>query len=410
MGLVFLAFLIFGLYLAIPAKTAQAVNNYIDNTKLYKNDLGLYTLEFNVKTSFTWGNWLWCYNSNCQGLLGRAGFDLDKEVFGTPQASLFYDTIPACYTTPLYRPRTGTYENGTACDLVAGNTYKMNIDNFYVWDISQSTYWLKNFHDYNLNSGDILNLISGWFYPAGDSNEPVAFSEFPGLSISYPQENDEIADAFYVQGNYTLPASSNLDTLLVMVNEVGIYGITYYGFFQENLGLSGSVNVRVSGVASGDYEIFFAFMEYEDDSNIFIPPVSVKIKVLESIPPELPGTQEIPPDIFSTLSAQAIYLTYSNYSTSTALFGAFSGAIEPLITVIGDNLTFFSSQFNQDTAKDTGEKAGNAVLLIRSYAGNINSFFNDMPISEILFLYLSALVAVIVFRLIRLLIKLIPFI
>ena len=406
-GLVFSALLIFGLFVAIPAKTAQAENNYISNQKFYSDGDDYLRFEFFVNTSF---DATYTFSSpRCYTGFGltNAG-QIENHTYGdygywSPIPSEYVDTINRVWVCP-----------DTIINYTAGNTYQVYLGmgdapqpaNFC--HIARLGYTSAMWYPPDCNSStDIPDKTTTFNHNLWSDTELYNFLEFPGLTITYPQENYEIADAFYIQGNYTIPDASNFDKLTAYIGR----GIPYYqySFTQELTEKTGLINLRISGVLVGDYYIEFVFSGGGDSpytANFLIENISI----LASIPPELPGTQEIPPDIFSTLSAQAIYLTYSNYSTSTALFGAFSGAIEPLITVIGDNLTFFSSQFSQDTAKDTGEKAGNAVLLIRSYAGNINSFFNDLPISEILFLYLSALVAVVVFRLIRLLIKLIPFI
>jgi len=415
MGLVFLGFLIFGLFNGFSVKTAEAVNNYIDNTKFYKNDLGLYTLEFHVKTSFTWGNLFWCYNSNCQGLVGKADFDLNKDFFGTPQASLFYDNVPSCYTLPIWSPRSGYYINTWHCDLVAGNTYKINVNSFYVWNIAQTPANAKLLYQYNLVVGNLLTLISGRLYPAGDNNEQVAFSEFPSLTITYPQNNMEIAESFDIQGSYTLPAGSGYNLLMAGFFKAGNYDINWNNavnvFTIPVSEPSGSFdNLRVSNYLPKDnYDIYFRV--YGGGLAYEFPFYISNINIVSDLPYELPITGETPPDIpsFTTPSAQKIYEDYSDYDTPTPLFNIITGAIEPISQTIGDNLTFFSSRFKITNAKDAGEKAGNAVLIIRANAGVINSFFNDLPIAEILFLYLSALVVVIVFRIIRLLLKLIPF-
>jgi len=50
---------------------------------------------------------------------------------------------------------------------------------------------------------------------------------------------------------------------------------------------------------------------------------------------------------------------------------------------------------------------GQAILLVRSYSSNLNTFFNDLPVSEFLLFYLTLLIVVIVFRIIKNLINLI---
>jgi hypothetical protein len=142
-------------------------------------------------------------------------------------------------------------------------------------------------------------------------------------------------------------------------------------------------------------------MEYDDDQNIFIAPLSIPINILDYLPPELPNSEQTPPAFFGVVGGTEYYSIHSNYATSTDLFLNLIGAVEPIIITIGDNLTFFSANFDQDIAKETGQKTGDAVLMIRSYSSNLNTFFNNLPVAEFLFFYLTLLIVVIVFRLIK---------
>jgi hypothetical protein len=298
------------------------------------------------------------------------------------------------------------WTGGKDCTFIAGTHYKINTrcaNDFYgysgAWTV---TGFFNHFGHEPLDTDYLLH-----FTPDGFDVENYYLSEFPMMVTTFPPEDAQIAGAFNIQGSYSIPDASNYNKLTAYVGR----GIPYYqyNFTQELTEKTGNVDIRISGVLEGSYSIQFVFSG-GGESSYFSDTFTIQnIDIVVSIPPELPDTQEVPPDVFSGLLPQYIYVEYSNYATSTALFDALTGAIKPLVLVIGDNLTFFSSQFNQENAKDAGEKAGSAVLLVRSYAGNINSFFNDLPVSEILFLYLSALVAVIVFRIIRLLLKLIPF-
>ena len=397
MGFIFTLIVVFGVF-GLTSLT-KATNNYIDNTSFYKNDSDQYILEFNTKTSFTWGSMFSCYNSCSQGKTGTATFRDNDLFFSSIYQNKFVDNLPYCYTDLVV---CGGYGKTTGfCDMVAGNTYKVILDNFTIWDCSSSISNVRYFKNLTFSAGDEIILKSGMMFPSGDNDESVLFSEKPSLDISYPSENANISQAFYVQGNYTVPAGSGLDTLLVMVNEVGNSGITYYGFFQEDLTTSGSVNVRVSGLATGNYELFFAFMEYDDDQNIFIAPLSIPINILDYMPPELPDSEQTPPAFFGVVGGTEYYSIHSNYATSTDLFLNLISAVEPIIITIGDNLTFFSANFDQDIAKETGQKTGDAVLMIRSYSSNLNTFFNNLPVAEFLFFYLTLLIVVIVFRLIK---------
>ena len=383
-GLVFSALLIFGLFLTFPVKTANAANNYIDNIVFYQES-GQLIAEFHVKTTFTLSQYL---------LISING------------GYTTYNTSPCSFLTNTNPEPTGcTLSNNRYrhCTFTAGITYKLKLAGVSKYPDTNKCYTLA-YYTAQFGYPIVSHYIQFDYTPINDAQK-YYFTEMPTLTITYPQENDEIANAFYIQGSFTIPSGSGYNKLVAYVGRAIPYA--QYSFIQELVGDSGAVNLRISGIPAGEnYNLYFYFIG--DGISYFAGEVN-NVNILLDIAPELPQTYEISPDVFSNLSAQTIYGLYSNYDTSTPLFNTISNAVEPLILTIGDNLTFFSSQFSQTNAKDIGEKTGNGVLLVRAYSGNINSFFNDLPISEILFLYLMTLIVVSVFRIIRILIKLIPF-
>jgi len=421
MGLAFLSFLIFGLFFTFPVKKAQAVDwtDYYD-VLLFSGDLADDSafMSIYVKTSFSIIHKRRPAQSFC---VPSTNYSADKFHFTINDNEV--DTLSVIDVFSIRENGILKYYGGAFCwnsgtyyaQFDAGSTYDFKLTKNRSTDGSNLLgFWSRTYYNtmpkgwFYLDSSDYITKL---FYDSPSTflynSNIYYYTELPVLNISFPLNNAEIADAFYIQGTYTIPDASNYNKLTAYVGR----GIPYYqyNFTQELTEKTGNVNIRVSGVLEGVYYIEFVFSGDGEVSYFSESDTIENINIVKSIPVELPDTQELPPDVFSTLLPEYIYGEYSNYATSTELFSALTGAIKPLIFVIGDNLTFFSSQFNQDNAKDAGEKAGNAVLLVRSYTGNINSFFNDMPVSEILFLYLSALIAVIVFRIIRLLLKLIPF-
>jgi len=332
----------FGIFGILGPKTAEASNDYISNISFYKNADGIAIMKFFVNTSFdiligpeiypSYGK-VSCQIANAR-IFGKFYYPDPISTFGivVPNNSDYVFTcnrtfhyVAGNYYTNVILHSSSVYINETTKKIcILGNCPLYgNIDLIAKRGEPTSTAYLTEFG------------YTGYpeYWPFQDS-EKYYFSEMPSLTITYPLENAEIADAFYVQGSYTIPAGSDLDTLLVMVNEVGNYGITYYGFFQEDLTTSGSVNVRISGVASGDYELFFAFMEYADDQNIFIPPLSIPITVVKSIPSELPETGETPPDFFGVIRGIPFYPTHSNYTEPTNLYLNLVNTIQPVIITI----------------------------------------------------------------------------
>lgn len=252
------------------------------------------------------------------------------------------------------------------------------------------------FYDYPANP-DLYNSNTYHYFPV------------PEISVSYPFDNAEIAEAFDIIGDYNVHSLDLYNTLVgqLITTETGaVY------FFQQDLKTAtGTIDLRVSGVPAGSYDLEFSFHYFGGFGGrpLFNAGLSIPIDIVSAIPFELPDTQEQPPEFFSPISPEYIYQEYSNYATSTALFDTLTGALKPIITTLGDNMVFFTSQFEQDRAKETGQDIGNAIIVIRTYASNINAFFNDLPVSEVLFFYLILLVVVAIFRIIRQAIGLIPF-
>lgn len=378
MSVILIGFLIFGLFSGFSAKTAEASNNYIDNIKFYKSG-DWYMVDFRVKTTFSvkydtwWGHYCAFY-------------------FSSPNETL---TVRTNKTTLPLQLITCEGEQGEYT-FTAGQTYHLRFVNVSEGFIFNSNDYIEQIYLYK--NGIYIFRDLEYYY----------FTEYPSLTINYPFEGAEISGVFNIQGSYTLPEGSTFDKLLAYFGyEEAPEEVYFYEFYQDVSPPSGDVSIRVSGVPAGEYLLGFSFINSNDAEDYYIILTWYNITIVEGSPPELPETQETPPFIFNLLEPEIYYSNNSNYASSTALFDNLSGAISPLILTIGNNLTFFSSKFNQDNAKDTGEKIGNGVLIIRSYANNLNSFFNDLPISEILFLYLILLVVVAVFRIVRNLINLI---
>ena len=151
----------------------------------------------------------------------------------------------------------------------------------------------------------------------------------------------------------------------------------------------------------------YFYFKGDNVGTYFVESATVNFSILSAIPPEFPETGETPPEFFDPIDGDIYYLDFSSYDTPTALYSNLKNAIQPIFTIIGSNLTFFSSQFDQDTAKETGEKTGEGILIIRTYSSNLNTFFSDLPVSEFLLFYLLLLIVVIVFRIIKNLINVI---
>ena len=408
-GLLCAFILLFGINLAIPR--ANASNAYISNINFHIGADNLAVLDFFVNTSFN--------------ITIGAETPLDAEVNyclvgNAPSAKITGGTYIAYGTAfwpidPNYIPTCGTIWNFTA-----GNTYSVLLSANNAMRINKITKKIcilgncpiagdqdvvsfsrkENFTEAHYIHDLGYASYSDWWIL--QDLEHYFFTEAPTLDITFPLPNAEISQAFNITGSYTMPSGYNK-----LVAYIGV-GIPYaqYSFLQNLTDPSGDIDIRVSGVPSGNYQMFFYFSGDSVES-YYVESATRNFSILTAIPPELPETGETPPEFYDPIDGDIYYLDFSSYDTPTALYSNLKNAIQPIFTIIGSNLTFFSSQFDQDTAKETGEKTGQGILIIRTYSSNLNTFFNDLPVSEFLLFYLLLLIVVIVFRIIKNLINVI---
>ena len=390
-GLLCAFILLFGIGFGISR--VEASNPYVSNIKFSEEETtGYFVVEFFVNSTFVLDHY--------------DDYDVDASIYmkGLGPDNLLnitgyiwqYDKVGA--DDPL------TY--------TAGNTYKNYIYSArQAYRIGAGLGFNYKTSNYELNSGSYIDLLGNTEYyplkkdpmtPTWLETDDIYYTQDPVLNITFPLENSEISQAFDITGSYTIPTGYNK-----LIAYIGV-GIPYaqYSFLQNLTDLSGNIDIRVSGVPSGDYQMYFYF-KGDNVENYFVENATINFSILTAIPPEFPETGETPPEFFDPIDGDIYYLDFSSYDTPTALYSNLKNAIQPIFTIIGSNLTFFSSQFDQDTAKETGEKTGQGILIIRTYSSNLNTFFNDLPVSEFLLFYLLLLIVVIVFRIIKNLINVI---
>ena len=383
--LLFAFILLFGINFVVPE--ANASNLYTSDIKFYEKD-NSYFIDFFVNTTFTHYDFMFP-TMNSDRTLGFTQNCLSMD---------YIDPIPencVLESREFYRH----------CQFIAGNTYKINLtglnDNAFEGCYTKSFYISK----YGVPNSTHYIQFSYFGYPLWEDLEEYHFSETPTLNITFPLQNAEISQAFNIIGSYTIPETSGITKLIAFFRPVDLPYATY-SFHQNLTYFSGDVNIRASGIQADDYTIEFCFVGLGIEA-ICLDDQNIDISIVARIPPELPETQETPPEVYDPIDADQFYLDFSGYETPTAMYNNLKNAIQPIFTTIGSNLTFFTSRFDSETAKDTGEKTGQAILLVRSYSSNLNTFFNDLPVSEFLFFYLTLLIVVIVFRIIKNLINLI---
>lgn len=419
-GVLLIILLISGLFLGFSVKEAQALD-----WDLYYSVEGFYgdiadnsaTLQIKVKTSFS------IQYRKVAGVYAIYPYKSTNN-----NGAVFTITKNGTSTKAIIDPFT-ILENG---ELKYPSAY---VDSpFWITFDAGKTYQFKLSHKVHPNYPDLLltnikqyySQSKGWFYlSVGDTIKDLFYDypanpnlynsntynyvPVPEISVDYPFENATIAEAFDIIGDYSVPSLDEYNLLLAEVKTADT-GTTIYFFHQDLETATGTIDLRISGIPAGSYELGFMFY-FRDfgGAPLFISPLSIPFELVQAIPFELPDTQEQPPEFFSPISPEYIYQEHSNYATSTILFNTLTGALKPIITTLGDNMVFFTAQFEQDRAKETGQDIGNAIIVIRTYASNINAFFNDLPVSEVLFFYLILLVVVAIFRIIRQAIGLIPF-
>lgn len=389
-GLLCAFILLFGIGFGVSR--VEATNPYVSNIKFSEETgTGYYVVEFFVNSSFVLDHDYPNYDVDASVVMNEVG--LVPEISGW-----IWQYDKAGTDNPL------TY--------TAGNTYKN-----YIYSARQLyrigaglgfNYLTSNYPLDEESHIDILGnteYYPSWADPVNPSwveNDDIYYTQEPVLNITFPLENSEISQAFDITGSYTIPTGYNK-----LIAYIGV-GIPYaqYSFLQNLTDPSGNIDIRVSGVPSGNYTMYFYF-KGDEVENYFVESATINFSILTAIPPELPETYETPPEFYYGIDGDKYYLDFSSYDTPTALYNNLKNAIQPIFTIIGSNLTFFSSQFDQDTAKETGERTGQGILIIRTYSSNLNTFFNDLPVSEFLLFYLLLLIVVIVFRIIKNLINVI---
>jgi len=101
------------------------------------------------------------------------------------------------------------------------------------------------------------------------------------------------------------------------------------------------------------------------------------------------------------------YATTSQFATPTVFISGLAIATQPFLLILSSWLENFTELFDLAEAQSKGLQLGNAVPQARGYLDFFNSLFADLPLSEILLVYLIVLIGIIVFRIIRQIKKLI---
>jgi len=258
--------------------------------------------------------------------------------------------------------------------FIAGNTYKIylkylpsnygyftkqNVENV-IGKPLDSSYCLLS---YNFLNNIIPNYTSF-----------VCYQENPTLTIDFPNENQQISQAFNIHGSYYAPAGfTNLDIFVFRTYETASSTISYLHnqYYLDITEGQHNFSKLISDLPIGDYYLQFKFYNFNTREDFWSSKI-INFRVLQDIPLVLGETspQPIPPS-YIQVDPEVWYSQNSSYATPTALFTSFSNSIAPVIASIGNYIYNFNSRFTASNAQETGEKLGNSIVLARSYLTNL---------------------------------------
>jgi hypothetical protein len=403
--------LVFGLFQGFLPKSASASNIYVDNVSFYTDSEGWNRLSFHILTSFAL----------------KMGFNGDYCSVNSQDESRFQGMAGGVNVSDgwgWYLPAMFTGSSSCANDitLTAGNTYSGYI-------MSGEPFWpvAWTFEDAQADAGWILygkNVYTSsdnWLFTGGEywtynwsifpfpDVEQYFFEEWPTLTITFPDDNEELLASFNITGSFTQPAEDPSGFLQVDTMPAGTYSSSLQSFWQSiQSASSGAVSIWVSNLPAGyyDFRIYFRGGTFD----FYEGAVIYNVHIVNDLPFSLPPTQGLPPfeivPVYNELVCDTYYAENSTYETSTALFSNLCLTLSPVLLGVGGVLTQYSANFTPSNASSTGNQLGQSVVLLRSYLSNLNSFFNGFPVSQFLVLYLIALLIAILIRLIKNLIHL----
>lgn len=382
-GLVFGLILIFGF---VPQRSL-ATNNYVDDVVFdYEVATGYIFVSFHVKATFT--------------LSASNTPDFDASVFAV-----------GSFNGPGWIWQAGKTTADNPLTYTAGNTYKSYIYNTFQLSQMGNPSYIYNYASYPLDASDYIDKLGntgtyGWGSPVNPTwieTDDTYYVESPTLTITFPEDNEELLTNFYITGSFTQPTST-YQWLSAFVRVAGTQEL-FAVFNQVINATSGSMAIFVGGMSEGYVDIDIMMRSagnnfyFEEDWTIS------NIHIVNDLPWVLPGWEDYPPTtappVYNPLDPTIYYAENSTYATSTGFYATITGTFAPVLLSIGNSLVDFASKFTPTNASSTGNQLGQSILIVRSYISNINSFFADFPVANFLLLYLIALVVVIVLRLVK---------
>jgi hypothetical protein len=107
----------------------------------------------------------------------------------------------------------------------------------------------------------------------------------------------------------------------------------------------------------------------------------------------------------------SIYGENSAFATPTTVFNNIVNFLNPYFVLVSSWLNNFTDTFNNTTAQEIGNSVGEKIPIIRGYMDYFNQVLGfNFPISQLFLFFLLTLIAVVIFRIIRHIKSLLPFV
>lgn len=95
------------------------------------------------------------------------------------------------------------------------------------------------------------------------------------------------------------------------------------------------------------------------------------------------------------------YDAYSPFATPTEIVMGIADSVSPFLTMLSSWIENWVDKWSLAEAQEFGETLGNAIATARGYADFFNDLFGDLPVAEIFLIYLTIIMAIVIFRIVR---------
>lgn len=344
--------------------------------------------------------------------------DLDEHFYliNVDNIGMFAEAGGSCNTTEHYEAGE-TYQ----AYLVEGSYIYSIYKNYTGQDILDNSVIDFDWgYDFEYDQSKLRQEYAGNLY---DSPYNLSLNKIPMLNILIPQNNAEVLSNFNL--NFEYNNAENWDRLLVVFEDWNASSTCPAQFTEEydeeyNKGwfndqslpsfsdffdnASGTMSMEIRDLDIGDYNCIRCVFINETAgvmSDELCP--DFHIKVVSYGPP--PDT----PDFYLPIGTwENYYQEHSErFASSTPLFSTLAGVFEPLISWAGNLTIYFNDNFEKTTAMEKGAEFGKKIPQARGYVETINTYFGDLPISDLFLFFLITAVAVLIFRIVRIILTII---